>query len=457
VQLLLAFPNDCLKDMPNRDLKQCICGFLTTRRGEEGKFPDIFCLMDNVDESCKDSCSGAALVPHDDLCAVWSRTTDSFVPANNNKEWYPGIFDRIRSPCRDQFGHQHFLIDPPTFELGTRRHVHFIWWGNPKPDSEHFTAAQQAQTQLVTASNVVRGLNFRFYRDLDAQNLDEFAIDGMDTDMVRLATSGNILRTTELEEYEQRFSNVMLSLQHYKAFSAMKDLFMLAVLYRYGGHYFDTTCSFADPSDVPHRLVNPPAPKFPCLPLKKGGKCEVVQRKILETAVFWSAERSVTGTIRPFDSGNVESVMENYGPRIDFWAAYAPRGHLATKVSIQSYLARAAAFGFDGGASDLTIEEPEIVKAFPGKKAPLLRVDNMMKSAEHRNAVISQLIASSGYEGLFAAYRAALPALDQPVSFSDYLTRNFVWEAEDLGGLNGFQTYEIPALALTKTQKNLWR
>eukprot|EP00299_Pterocystis_sp_00344_P014560 c7222_g1_i1.p1 GENE.c7222_g1_i1~~c7222_g1_i1.p1 ORF type:complete len:459 (-),score=124.57 c7222_g1_i1:54-1430(-) len=449
--LLIGLPENCFDVIPV-ETKMCICGYIANTG------PDVFCTFDSLDADCATECKAIA-IRDDRLCAAWTRSRET-VQISKSKQDYRTY---VSLQCRDHFPSE-FLLDPVTNEFGHgERNVHFTWWGNPNPNGDAkqqslFAAAQQVQRQLVTGSNALRGLKFRFFRDVTAEHLDAFTLEHMIVEGVALGQSGRIFRGTPLEGIGEEFSRVMLSLNHYRALSAMKDLYMLAALYKFGGHYFDTTCSFSDPSSVPPRLQQSDSPKFPCLSNYRN-RCAVDPTKPpLSVAVFFSTSRTATGTVIPIEAG--ESI--NYpSPRIDMWAAYSPKEHRVMRVAIESYLERAAVFGLNtGGKSGVVIAEKPVkdVWRVPEK----LTVDTFMTSATHktqRESLIAGLVANSVYEALFTDFTEMKEngRIGGDVRWEDMLADEYTWLAVDGGAVRGLQTYQVPDLGLTKTQMNSWR
>lgn len=130
------------------------------------------------------------------------------------------------------------------------RTIHFIWWGNPqsKYENQAFWGPNRIANHLYQdhlwqikywfdaahEDYFENQLNPRILR----QPIDDFDIPGKREGFRN--RSHNSLRQSVIE--------TLRDLNSYKAYSAMKDLLELYILYFQGGFYFDTTTFVPDPS-----------------------------------------------------------------------------------------------------------------------------------------------------------------------------------------------------------------
>lgn len=261
--------------------------------------------------------------------------------------------------------------------------VHYVWWGDPQT-AEHRANATQTPNAMAAQRATVR-----YWRQAGAfsgvldPNIEDRPIARL-SDLLRGGDgrpmhSGLMGRGIMLD-------NIVATLAHYRAFSAVKDLVSLCVLYREGGYYFDTTTALlAAPASIPGRLVPHDRPRLARTKPAPGYKGYFY---------FFLHDRGIEATLAAqMVPEEVPGVVKSVG--YDVWAMYAPPRHPAVLQMLLSYIARCEHFGL--------YEAPSTKRQFGGKTIHAYMTQD---DKEERNRIIGNLIITSVQEGLVAYAQA---------------------------------------------------
>ena len=222
------------------------------------------------------------------------------------------------------------------------RSIHFIWWGNPcdQPSDQHPWEGKYEDAAFLGPNRIANHL----YQDdlwqvkywFDAAHEDCFEdklnpriirrpIDDFDIPGKREGfhnRSHNSLRQSVME--------TLRDLSNYHAYSAMKDLFELYILYLEGGFYFDTTTFVPDPTPffqalaaesdrtLPQFVLN--APGVPYKYFKNIGSVE----KFISSPGGWPYQKDI----------------KNKVVAVDYWAAAANKHDAFMQKASKRYVQR---------------------------------------------------------------------------------------------------------------------
>jgi hypothetical protein len=210
------------------------------------------------------------------------------------------------------------------------RTIHFIWLGNPQPRYE----SQALLGPNAIANHLYQDNLWQIKYWFDASHEDYFEnqlnprilrqpIDDFDIPGKRegiRSRSHNGLRRSVIE--------TMRDLHRYQAYSAMKDLFELYILYFQGGFYFDTTTFVPDPTLFFQALAAESDRTLPQFVLNRPEVGYKHFKKIGGFEEFIGAE----GFRFPEDKNRVVAV--------DFWAVAANKQDAFMKKSANRYVQR---------------------------------------------------------------------------------------------------------------------
>jgi hypothetical protein len=301
--------------------------------------------------------------------------------------------------------------------------VHFIWWGPSRGDDSNKTPSDVALAFRGTQHSV------KFW--CKAENREEFATQLVGSTLPLTVEScssvpeivGEALYATNRQLFDQA-QLVLTSLDAAKAFSAIKDLISLVILYRHGGYYLDTT-TFPD-LEAHTRLADavghpPDSPRM--VQLSDG-----------------PATRHVPGlqTGRSIVSGKDPRAMvdEFFVPLVDVWAMYSPPQDPTILLAIQSYVSRANRVGLYPGGE-------------PFNFGKTMASDVLKNEDSGREELIGNLVIRAVYDGFLM-----VSCKGDPNKLSE-----FCWPTRKLEDAveNPQQVRILPALGMRKIYKNSWR
>jgi len=256
----------------------CLCGWLYF---ESSVYWVL--LKDQVDDpvtDCSDLCkasepAGLKVKKRLKLC-------DTYM-LKKTVAWTKAFHD-TKSPCVDFFTADSTL---ESWEGGFAKvasitqNIHFFWWGVP-------TQAYKAQALDAADSwaTKMKGKAYKinYWAQHTATLITEHAfpkdtgvtVKTIGTDGT-FATIGDILTGTDLSGSKAEFNTVVGKIAAVKQFAALKDLAVLAILYKEGGYFFDTTVTYTGTNDIVTTLDSGArqlkCPVYPLEPKKNHDGC----------------------------------------------------------------------------------------------------------------------------------------------------------------------------------------
>ncbi|RKG93255.1 hypothetical protein [Corallococcus terminator] len=294
----------------------------------------------------------------------------------------------------------------------TAPRLHYIWWG-PVPQSglEGITAM---------ATHVGKAVAIHFWCKAEhatafAEALPQIKVCGLDAGMNHALLPHNGF---------ELLAPVVEWLTSKRAFSAVKDVLMLYLLYQIGGHYLDTTT----------------APMSEMVRSKYKGVRFDTASVVTPMHEFTSATLGIKfagiGMGRdfyvgsnPWSSDTVPSRKVLMTPSVDFWAAWAKQGNAIARASLEAYLEY---------ATELKLKAPD-------------KLDT-----NKRDAVIGDLITLSVQKGML---KEVLEGRKQGQEVYDLLLAE-IWPVSALDKRD-FETlkanFTLPQLGVMKWHKGTWR
>jgi hypothetical protein len=312
-------------------------------------------------------------------------------------------------------------------ETGTTK-IHFIWWGDP---TGQFTEAKVEYAQLATqtpnemAEMLAENDRFEIIFWLQEAYAHRFDL----ASSIRKEPSSQILEVLGRsaidfdENWRTSLQRVINSLYQHNAFSAIKDLMSLIILYAHGGYYFDTTVK-VDP-DNQHIFLNG-LHEYDSPRVVGRGKGRIHYHQIgLMTANAILLGRDV----------DAEDIPILAVPAIDVWAMYSPKGHESVKLMLLSYVSRCIKMGLYSGGK-------------PTNFAGLDGNEIMLKGGAKdsiRNKLIGHLIIHSVHDGLLEVCCNGKPDA----------MNNYLWKTEDTSRYGAKMS--LNELGILKYHAGTWR
>ncbi|WP_282126780.1 glycosyltransferase [Marinifilum flexuosum] len=300
--------------------------------------------------------------------------------------------------------------------------VHFIWWG-PCPSVDDKDALSRCIGMPIEVAKACPSHKIIFWCQEAKAFAFNQAIEHVDPD-AKISVNGiesikvivGDLGSKDENKWIDDACENLVTLHLLKAYSAIKDLLSLIILYKEGGFYMDTTMMIKNPAALNLALASPPS-TFKIVQI--GG--QVSHQVGIQTGV----------AIATGSDGRVE-----FMPRvelIDVWTIYSPIKDMSTELMFKSYVSRCNRMGlFPGGTT--------------GNFDQIVGKDEM--SGDYRNDLIGNLIIRSVYDGLIGVACGG----------DESLVPNFTWKAEKVTvspDKNG--AYALKDLGINKFHAGTWR
>ncbi|WP_375769973.1 hypothetical protein NR798_03525 [Archangium gephyra] len=312
--------------------------------------------------------------------------------------------------------------------------VHFIWWG---PFNEEKCIAHP--NAIADELNGTPHQLYYWCRIEDEPQFKRALRPRIKVVGIRMFQQLALSRTGIWNEpYCKGALDVLKRLDRHKAFSAVKDLMSLLILYLHGGLYLDTTVRL---SPAPERMGKPnqqslrdglralgDTPKLPVF----GG--EQPHQPLLYTPL------AVSTGARDYDLGE-DTVLQV--PVLDVWALYSPAAHPVFETMVNGYVARAERVGVTRSGFTTNLQN------FPEGVAPATFGVDLLKDVygrDGRNELIGNLVIRSVLDGLLSG------CPDE----TDQLAHRFGWPAVELPNMEK-RSVLVPTLGITKEYHNSWR
>jgi len=248
--------------------------------------------------------------------------------------------------------------------------IHYIWWGNPRTVEHQRSASStpNAVMRLVQGTHTVK-----YWR----QQCRFGAMLSLNIQQEEIVSAANILANTPMWAGRGiMIDGIVETLARYTAYSAVKDIISLLVLYSQGGYYFDTTTLLRAANHLPFRraIVNHNEP-------------QIALSAVGGNYAFHRDDRSGDSTLLAQVVGAGAGIVNPRG--VDVWAMYSPVQHESLATMIDSYLDRCMSLGLN---------------RYPSNKNVLgIPVHRIMTQEDKtmRNDLIGKLIICSVQEGLY--------------------------------------------------------
>ncbi|EPX61979.1 hypothetical protein D187_009882 [Cystobacter fuscus DSM 2262] len=315
--------------------------------------------------------------------------------------------------------------------------IHFIWWGPVRGPECYATP-----NAIARYSGLFHKLKF-WCRAEDRQAFRQvldtrIEIIGINKSFLQLAQNQRGLLA---QKDFQDATWVLHELNRHKAFSAVKDLLSLLVLYTQGGIYLDTTTRL---SAMAERMKYMGQQNLNKGIEQLGGEPRVVlledtipHAPLLQTtqAILFGEDDSGKGSPKPIDV-----------PLIDVWALYSPPGHAAFKTMLLSYVSRANRMGLNQ-----TRTPANVFSKIGDEEVHGVDLLQDREGRELRNKLIGNLIIRSVYDGL----------LVNCSNLDGEQLANYAWPTLPLAQSDKQNPDEhslfVPSLGIVKTYRNTWR
>ncbi len=308
-----------------------------------------------------------------------------------------------------------------SLETSVKTKIHFIWWGNPQTDDQKSsaTAMPNLMSSMIPAQGQHTVMYWRQYGDFNGELNPAI-------ELQEIRSSAEILLDTSMW-YGRGIliDSIVNSLTQYHAYSAVKDLLSLLVLYKHGGYYFDTTITvnpLVRDAQILRNLLDYSEPR-------------IVLNASRGNFTFAPDDRSGDATFSAqIISPTMPGVIQT--PSVDVWAMYAPKENECVGIMIDAYLERAQNLGLNKYPSSKRIHilDQEVHEI-------MTRENKTM-----RNELIGKLIICSVQEGLVKyTKRQGKPVED------------YAWETILLSPpVYGASAY-CPSLDIYKRHAGFWR
>ncbi|WP_147442625.1 hypothetical protein [Corallococcus interemptor] len=199
--------------------------------------------------------------------------------------------------------------------------LHYIWWG-PVPESG-LEGIQAMVTECGTTVSIQLWCKAEHATAFGGA-LPGVVIQGLDADMNHDTLPANPF---------PKLAEAVAWLTAKRAFSAVKDVLMLYLLYQAGGHYLDTTTA---PMGGMQRM------KYKARRFKDA--CKITPMDEFTTATLGikfariGQGREFYPGARPWIKDTDTSTHPVMTPSVDFWAAWARKGNAIARASLEAYL-----------------------------------------------------------------------------------------------------------------------
>uniref|UniRef100_A0A0G4H2P0 Uncharacterized protein n=1 Tax=Chromera velia CCMP2878 TaxID=1169474 RepID=A0A0G4H2P0_9ALVE len=272
------------------------------------------------------------------------------------------------------------------FNGGTLQPMQYMWWGNPSGSANYMHAAADGPNTMLGIMRAAKEGEVKYYyqkgwnQGATAHEVSGVATDGGHYTAVELegdTVGTTLLSGTALEDQGTAVSLVVQSLQHYRLFSAIKDILALCFLYKNGGVYADTTTMIPTdwkvfwPANLGRALTGV---KFVGISNEDQAMCAPESTAAQVTEFFGMQNIGETGC-------KMHNPNNRMYPYVDVWYMSAPAEDEMVKVMIENYIARATAFGLHTGEATTVGEFDDVF--------------TNTKKRGRRNAIVSGLITTS--------------------------------------------------------------
>ena len=295
--------------------------------------------------------------------------------------------------------------------------IHFIWWGPPRGDDSIKTPSDVALACRGTPHSV------KFW--CREEHVEEFSTLLVGSSLPLTVEScsnireilGQTLHATNPRLFDEA-QEILTYLDTARAFSAIKDLISLFVLYRHGGYYLDTT-TFID-SERKGSVI------------KALGQTYTAPRLVQLTngAQIRHVPWLQTGRSIAFGDETRVEIDAVFVPLIDVWAMYSPETDPTILLVIESYVSRSNRMGL-------------VPHGEPSNFDNIKGADILKNPESGRDELIGNLIIRATYDGFIVGCCQG----------NADLLPQFCWRSPETETLERI----LPALGIRKIYKNSWR
>jgi hypothetical protein len=304
--------------------------------------------------------------------------------------------------------------------------IHFIWWGPNRGDDCTETPNDFARSFL--SHEIVYWCKAEHQKSFE-QDLSR-RIRTRACDSVR-----DILGEGPGEDpFLKDIDDILYGLVEAKAFSALKDILSLIILWKHGGYYFDTTTRVAS-SYVLHKYAHDAGVEAATLMNALKEPPSAVRLALLDDGDTFHLPFLQTG--RAIESGGDPrpALDGSKVPLVDVWAMYAPAGDTTIRLALDSYISRCNRMGLNRGGHPSNFDQLDGTQTMQGP---------------YRDDLIGNLI-------IRAIYDALLTLCDGD---GDRIA-SYCWPAVSLSetdqSIENGASKIVPSLGIAKRYTNSWR